>query len=104
MAIRRACSYSATIKPPEDPAEYTAIVATFSQGGNILINKELGDSGVTLEEDCVVVRLSQEETLLFQPGSVALFQIRCYKSTYEAPGSKVWAIDVYDSLNMEVLP
>lgn len=103
MAIRRACSYSATIKTPEEPAEYSVIVATFSQDNNILINKSLGDSGVTINEDCVVVQLSQEETLLFRPGKVALFQIRCYKSTYEAPGSKVWAIDVYDSLNMEVL-
>jgi hypothetical protein len=104
MAIRRACSYEATIKTPVDPAEYSAILVTFSQGGNNLVNKEIGDAGLTLNEDSVVVQLSQEETLLFQAATPAFLQIRCYKATYDAPGSKVWTIDVYDSLNTEVLP
>ena len=104
MAIRRACSYEATIKTPVAPSEYFAIIVTFQQDGVNLINKEIGDAGLTLETDSVVVQLSQEETLLFQPDVPAFLQIRCYKSTYEAPGSKVWAIEVFDSLNLEVLP
>ncbi len=66
MAIRRACSYEATIKTPVAPSEYSAVLVTFSQDGNNLINKEIGDAGLTLDTDSVVVQLSQEETLLFQ--------------------------------------
>lgn len=104
MAIRRACSYEATIKTPVDPAEYSAILVTFSQNNQILVNRSIGDAGLTLNEDSVVVQLSQEDTLLFKPSIPAFLQIRCYKATYDAPGSKVWAIDVFDSLNTEVLP
>lgn len=104
MAIRRACSYEATIKTPVDPAEYSAILVTFAQNNQILVNRSIGDAGLTINEDSVVVQLSQEDTLLFQANTTAFLQIRCYKATYDAPGSKVWAIDVFDSLNTEVLP
>ena len=104
MAIRRACSYEATIKTPVDPAEYSAILVTFAQNSQILVNRSIGDAGLTLNEDSVVVQLSQEDTLLFQANTTAFLQIRCYKATYDAPGSKVWAIEVFDSLNTEVLP
>lgn len=109
MAIRRACSYKATIKTPLAPSEYSAIRVTFSQNDAAVLSKNLGDSGLTISGDYVIVQLSQSETLQFsavnnsrQP-AYALLQIRCYRSTYDAPGSRIWALPVYRSLNEEVL-
>lgn len=113
MAIRRACSYAATITTPEAPANYSAILATFSQNQQILFNFELGDPEIVITDSEVIVQLTQEQTAAFAPstGSAmgrenaqpAYLQLRCYKSDYVAPGSKVQAIPVYDSLETEVL-
>lgn len=113
MAIHRAGTYPVTIKTPLAPSEYSKIRVTFSQNQQEIISKENGDTGVTLGEDSVEVILTQEETLLFRPsrpspmgspsGAPAYLQIRCYKSALDAPASAVWAIEVFDALNMEVL-
>ena len=101
MAFRRACSYEATIKTPVDPSTYSAILVTFRQG-DIIVNKTEDD--VTLTSTSVVVQLTQEETALFEAKKNVYLQIRCYASTYDAPGSRIWALKVEDSLNDEVLP
>ena len=113
MSIRRACSYAATITTPEAPSEYSAILVSFAQDQQIVHSFELGDPEIVVNSADVTVQLTQEQTKVFLPsvgspmnvptaGPVYL-QIRCYKSAYDAPGSKTWAIDVYDSLEMEVL-
>lgn len=104
MAIRRACTWQATITLPEAGTNYSAILVTLGQGRQNLINKRIGDAGLTVDGETVIVQLTQEDTLQFAPGEVAFLQIRAYKSTYEAPGSRIWSVDVYDSLNKEVLP
>lgn len=101
MAIRRACSYQATIKTPEAPAGYSAILVTFQQNKRNLIN--LDETQVTLDGENIVVNLDQEQTKLFEAGTPAFLQVRAYKSQYEAPGSKVWTLDVFPALNDEVL-
>lgn len=113
MAIHRAGTFPATIKTPLAPSEYSIIRVSFAQNQQILVEKTNGDEGFSTTEDYVVVTLSQEETLLFQPtagspmggapGPMAYMQIRCYKSATEAPASKVWPIPVYDSLYTEVM-
>lgn len=113
MSIRRACSYAATITTPEAPAGYTKIIASFAQDQQIVHSFELGDDGIVVNANDVTVRLTQAETKAFKPsagspmgretGGPVYLQIRCYKSTYEAPGSKTWAIEVYDSEEEEVL-
>lgn len=100
MAIIRACSYSCGVKTPEAPSGYSKILVTFSQGGNKLI--DLTENDVTLTSDTVEVKLTQAQTRLFKAGQ-AVMQIRCYKSTYNAPGSKLFAIEVWPALNDEVL-
>lgn len=102
MAIIRACSYTATIQTPEAPTNYSAILITFAQDGTNLITKT--ESDVTFDENKVIVQLDQSETKTFTCGKKAYLQIRCYESQYNAPGSMVWAIDVYPALNDEVLP
>lgn len=100
MAFRRACSYKATIKTPEDPRTYTAILVTFKQE-DISIDKDL--TQLSFSGNNVVVQLDQQETAAFQAKKNLYLQIRCYKSQYDAPGSKIWQLKVEDALNDEVL-
>lgn len=102
MGIRRACSYKVTFHTPEAPPGYSAILITIQQDGANIINKTGSDSGVTVGDD-IVLELNQEETALLTAGT-ALIQIRCYASEYNAPGSKVWAVDVWPALNDSILP
>lgn len=104
MAIRRVCTWQATITLPEESSNYTAIVVTVSQDGRNIINKRNGDTGLTINTDDVVLNLTQEETSQFEAGKTAQLQIRAYHDIYDAPGSRIWSVDVYDSLNKEVLP
>lgn len=97
MALRRACSYQATFKTPEDPSNYSAILVTMQQDGENLINKDEND--LTIDGDVVVLNLDQDETKVFKAGKPALIQIRCYASQYNAPGSAVFAVDVGPALN-----
>ena len=113
MAIHRAGTYPVTIKTPQAPSEYSSILVTFAQNQQIIVEKGTGDSGFSTTADAVEVTLTQDETLLFQPtvGSpmggtrapLAYIQIRCYKSSLDAPASAVWPLEVYDALNQEVL-
>ena len=41
----------------------------------------------------------QEETKLFKAGIRAEIQIKCFQTTYDAPGSAVFSFPVYDALN-----
>ena len=112
-AIHRAGTFPVTIKTPKPPAEYSIIRVSFAQGQRLIVEKTNGDEGFTVGEDRVEVVLTQAETLAFEPtagspmgavtGPMAFMQIRCYKSAMEAPASKVWGIQVYDSLNQEVM-
>lgn len=111
MAIRRACTYTASIKTPNDPITYSKILITLSQNQEIIVEKNKSD--LELETNAVGFTLTQEETKLFRPsikspkgarvGTPAYIQIRVYKNENDAPGSDCWEVDVYDSLNDEVL-
>lgn len=101
MAILRACSYQATIELPEPPENYTAILVTLSQEG-VTIEKD--QSSLTFDGNNVIFKLDQTETKQLAACKKAFMQVRCYKSQYEAPGSKVWVLDVCASLNEDVLP
>ena len=113
MAIRRACSYAATITTPEAPSEYSAILVSFAQDQRIVHSFALGDPEIVVNDSDVTVQLTQDQTAVFSPSAgspmgvqaagPAYLQIRCYKSAYDAPGSKTWAVEVYDSLEVEVL-
>ena len=105
MAIRRACSYSATIKTPKAPSNYSAMLLTIAQNGRNYINKSNGDAGLSTTATGVVVQLTQAETAQFESGAdPAYIQLRLYASAYEAPGSACFAVDVLPALNEEVLP
>lgn len=99
--IVQACSYEAEIKTPKAPSTYSKIVVSFAQNGTVLIDKQ--KSSLTIGTDSVTVHLSGSETNLFDPLYVALLQIKCYASAYDAPGSCVFGIKVCPALNDEVL-
>ena len=113
MAIHRAGTYTATIKTPQAPSQYSKIRITFSQNQQEILSKNKSDSGVTLGTDAVEITLTQNETLLFRPsapspmgspsGAPAFMQIRCYKGALDAPASACWMLEVFDALNQEVL-
>ena len=101
MAITKACSYKATIQLPEDPSEYSAIQVTISQENLEIIKTK---QQLDIDENTVILKLDQSETKQFTACKKAFIQIRLYKSQYEAPGSKIFAVDVCPSLNEDVLP
>lgn len=101
MGIRRACSYQATFQTPEAPANYSDILVTIQQNGVNMFNKyranlEIGTETVTLQ-------LTQEETAQLEAGTPAQIQIRCFGSTYNAPGSAAYSVDVWPALNDVIL-
>ena len=101
MGIRRACSYSATIKTPKDPSSYSEILVTFQQNKTNLISKHLED--LTVSGDSIVVKLNQTETKQFVAGKPAFLQIRCYAAEYDAPCSAAWPLDVRPALDDSIL-
>ena len=56
-----------------------------------------------MEEYAVTAQLTQEETSLFEAGTPAQIQIRCFGAVYDAPGSAVFSVDVWPALNDTVL-
>ena len=102
MGMIRACSYTATIQTPQDPTDYSSILITFAQGGNTILQKD--ETDVLFDGNKVVIQLDQEETKSFTCGKKAYIQIRCYESQYNAPGSAIFAIDVWPALDDQILP
>lgn len=111
--IQRAGTFTAKIRTPLAPSEYSQIRVSFAQGQRIVVEKTIGDAGFTVGTDSVELVLTQAETLQFAPtagspmgtvkGPMAFMQIRCYKNATDAPASCVWPLPVYDSLNQEVM-
>lgn len=102
MGIRRACSYEVKFHTPEAPTGYSAILMTIQQDNVNVITKTESDTGVTVGAEYVTMQLDQAETALLTAGQ-ALMQIRCYGSQYNAPGSKVFGIEVYPALDDRIL-
>ena len=97
----RACSYSCTIKPPKDPAEYSAVLVTVAQDGVNLINKDLSD--LEISGASYILTLTQQETKLFTAGKPAWLQMRCFISDDDVDGHVPYPIDVFPALNDQIL-
>ena len=52
----------------------TALYVTYSQGGKVTMEKTIDDA--TVEDESIIVRLTQEDTLLFRARSNVCVQIR----------------------------
>lgn len=96
-----------------DPSEFTRILITYSQNGQIILEKEKDD--LTFEEvtnafnDIIGYsawfRMSQEETKKFSaaPGKLVTVQVRVLTSSNEALASDKKTFTMQDVLNDEVL-
>jgi len=101
MAIRRACSYKASIRTPQPPVSYLDMLVTVAQNGVNVINKP--KDTLLIDADTVTLQLTQEETAQFEAGVPAQIQIRCFAEVYDAPGSAVFTVDVLPALNDTIL-
>lgn len=113
FGIRRAGSFACTIEPPLAPSEYSAIQLTFSQDQQIIITKNLGDTGLAVSGTKLTITLTPAETLQFRPtggspmgrktGGPAVMQLRCWKSASDAPASPCWGLPVFDCNSEEAI-
>ena len=111
--INRLGTYSCSFRSRRDPAEYSKILVTFSQGQQIIVEKTQGDTGLEINGNLIEITLTQEETSRFRPSAgspmgratapTAFVQIRAYKGPLDAPAGKTWPLNVYDALDEEVL-
>lgn len=84
-----------------DPSQYDVILVTYSQNGQIVLEKEQSD--LTFDGNVASVTLTQAETNLFSEGVVTI-QIRIAMANgYSFPSQKV-VVPVEDVLNDTVLP
>lgn len=84
-----------------DLTELKSIYVTFCQAGKIL-TKQKGESGVEIDTHTVSIRLSQEETLRFSPGTVEV-QLRGLTNGDNAFATNVGKVAVKDVLLKEVI-
>ena len=91
-------------KIPLDVSLIEKLRVSYAQDGKVLITKQNSDQNVTLEGETVKVRLTQEETLLFDHSkSIAYVQIRVKTTGGEVLSSRIMNFNVFEALNDEVL-
>lgn len=59
-----------------DVSEIKSLTMTFSQGGKIVYTKQLFDCDVIEENNSIVVKLTQEETLQLEPNKDLHIQLK----------------------------
>lgn len=91
---------------PVDTSELKEIQITYKQGNRSIV-KHYQDgvlpSGMTLDGVNVYVRLTQGETLTFQPGKSVKAQVRVLTETNDAMASQKFDIKLNNVLNEDVL-
>lgn len=73
----------------------------YSQHGDVVLKKNLEDC--TTNENSVMVKLTQEETLLFNENTNVQLQVRVLTTTNEALASQIMRVPVYMILDKVVL-
>ena len=81
---------------PNDASEYSNILITYRQNGDTTIEKRLSDLDV--KDNIVSLRLTQEETFLFDEGT-AFIQLKVLTTDGIAMDSAVYSIPVTSSLS-----
>jgi hypothetical protein len=70
----------------------TALYVTYSQGGKVTMEKTIDDA--TVEDDSIIVRLTQEDTLLFRARSNVCVQIRLRTAAGDVLASEMIEVPV----------
>lgn len=95
-----------TFSLPVGSANCKAIQIIYKQDGRKLIKLYHGNklpSGMTLDEDHVYVKLTQQETLSFRTDSMAQVQMRVLTDENNVIPSNKEKIKIVDSLDGEIL-
>lgn len=81
------------------------ILVTYKQG-DIILNKHYENgtlpSGMTLDDKKVIIKLTQEETLLFAGGKYAEVQLRARIGT-DVLDTSIFKVTISNALNEEIL-
>lgn len=79
----------------------TDIYVTYVQNGHTIMEKTLGD--MTVDEERLTIRLTQEETFVFDPKKKVAVQIRAKFADNTAVASNIMYVGVENILKNEVI-
>lgn len=105
MSFYRVTTPTHTFILPIDTSECSVIQVTYKQDCKSLVKKYADGvlpSGMMLDEDSVVISLTQEETKAFKVGSVEV-QMRVLTNGGEAYASDIFTVGVTKVNNEEIL-
>lgn len=102
----RATTPTHTFTLPISTDTLAEILVSYKQG-TVRLDKHYQDnvlpSGMTLDGDKVIVKLTQDETKLFRPNAQADVQVRVLTASGDALASKRFGITIGSVINDEVL-
>ncbi len=101
QGFRRACSHQITVQTPKPPDTYSDMLAVIAQDEENLFIKDLSQLETT--DTCVIINMNQQDTKKFKAGIPAYFQLRCYASEYDAPGTAEFQLEVWPVLDARIL-
>ena len=89
--MRRGTTDTQTFTTPYEASTIAVLYVTYEQRGATILEKALGDSGLTVSDYEITVNLTQAETLLFSsnPTAPVSVQIRGVLTTGAAVGSNI---------------
>lgn len=99
-----------TFTLPIDTSEFSILRIIYKQAGNcgktIKLVKEYKDGtaapGMTLDEKIVIIKLTQQETLLFNEGKVSI-QVRGLTTGGDVVDSQIDGVSVVEALDEDIL-
>lgn len=99
--MRRATTPTHKFTFPVDPENFEQILITYAQNNKIILEKNRND--LTIDDYTVYVRLTQEESNLFNPRIPIQVQVRGLTYSGTAVASKIFERPVEEVLNDEIL-
>lgn len=86
---------------PFDTAEVKSVRIVYEQNDRVILTKETAD--IEMQDNILLVRLSQEDTLQFECNTQAKVQVRTVGNSGTAMASTPICFFVYECLDNEVL-
>ena len=102
----RATTPTTTFTLEVEASSLSQVLVTFAQD-DVKLNKHYRNGtlpdGMTFDDKKVIVKLTQEETLLFDEGKQTYAQLRAKTSSGDVVETKKFNVVVHSSLNEEIL-
>ena len=87
--MRRGTTPTLTFTTEYAAADIAACYVTFEQRGAVVLEKAMGDSGITVSDNLITVNLTQEETLAMTTVDTCKAQIRIVLTNGNAVASNI---------------